>query len=459
MVKQRDSLASSVVLNGRYEVKTSLNTTTVERCYKVYDRKDKKEKWMKEFYPISICNRGQDGQVVVVKGEENRRVYHSSKECFEHSYRQLAMHPICGLPAVEQIFSENNTTYIVLKKREGELLSEILRKSGGRMSYDKSLPMVISILGILEKTHKQKLFSLELSKDMIFIPKESKKKEKIILLSFAGARRSLYLEKQDDVFLKEGLDAPEWGQRNVREETLDIYNLGALWYEMLTGIKAEMTPLRKPSELGIDLPENVEETILRCLQKSPRERWQSVEEMLAYLPMEKKKHNSFQQKLMPLAFILIMGVISILVAGEIRKEVNFSVPKGEEAKEGEPFGVPIENETTIVERSITAASVSFDEQEVVTESGITVRGAEETPEETPKEMLWDNSDGELEEKSEDKTWEKSEQNPEKNQGKRRSKSQRNENLSEKPSSAQRRKSKKKSVKKKTSPQSDLFDMW
>ena len=57
MVKQRDSLASSVVLNGRYEVKTSLNTTTVERCYKVYDRKDKKEKWMKEFYPISICNR------------------------------------------------------------------------------------------------------------------------------------------------------------------------------------------------------------------------------------------------------------------------------------------------------------------------------------------------------------------------------------------------------------------
>ena len=58
MMIQRDSLTENMILQGRYEVRKAIHTTQVERDYEVYDREEKKEYRVKEFYPSNYCRQG-----------------------------------------------------------------------------------------------------------------------------------------------------------------------------------------------------------------------------------------------------------------------------------------------------------------------------------------------------------------------------------------------------------------
>ena len=75
MMIQRDSLTENMILQGRYEVRKAIHTTQVERDYEVYDREEKKEYRVKEFYPSNYCSRGADGQTVIVRGVRNQSVF------------------------------------------------------------------------------------------------------------------------------------------------------------------------------------------------------------------------------------------------------------------------------------------------------------------------------------------------------------------------------------------------
>lgn len=90
MMIQRDSLTENMILQGRYEVRKATHTTQVERDYEVYDREEKKEYRVKEFYPSNYCSRGADGQTVIVRGARNQSVFEQSKEWFAQAYRQIA---------------------------------------------------------------------------------------------------------------------------------------------------------------------------------------------------------------------------------------------------------------------------------------------------------------------------------------------------------------------------------
>ena len=110
MMIQRDSLTENMILQGRYEVRKAIHTTQVERDYEVYDREEKKEYRVKEFYPSNYCSRGADGQTVIVRGVRNQSVFEQSKEWFAQAYRQIAAGTKSkGFPEAVRLFSENNT--------------------------------------------------------------------------------------------------------------------------------------------------------------------------------------------------------------------------------------------------------------------------------------------------------------------------------------------------------------
>ena len=117
MMIQRDSMMENMILQGRYEVRKAIHTTRVERDYEVYDREEKKEYRVKEFYPSNYCSRGADGQTVIVRGVRNQSVFEQSKEWFAQAYRQIAASTKTkGFPEAVRLFSENNTVYVILEK-------------------------------------------------------------------------------------------------------------------------------------------------------------------------------------------------------------------------------------------------------------------------------------------------------------------------------------------------------
>lgn len=274
---QRDFLPEGAVLKGRYEVKKSIYTTQVERNYECYDREQKKTYWLKEFYPVNYCGRGQDGQSVTVHGSSNRSVFETAREAFADEYRQLAdCRKVPEIPKVDLLFPENNTNYAVLEKPDGKRLSEHIKNAGGRLSYREGTEIIRTILEALSHIRKKSMYFPQITKDSIVM--SQKPKREVVFVEFS------------------------------KEEADVLYQVGSLWYEMLTGLRPQTSAVRPPSELGIELPEMAEQLILRCLgQKESRP---ALEEILSFLSREKKGRIVLPKRQIALAVAALIFVIA-----------------------------------------------------------------------------------------------------------------------------------------------------
>ncbi len=332
---QRDFLPENAVLKGRYEVKKSIYTTQVERNYECYDREQKKTYWLKEFYPVNYCGRGQDGQTVIVHGNSNRSVFERSRDAFAAEYRQLAAcRKTPEIPKAELLFSENNTIYAVLEKPDGKRLSEYIKSAGGRLSYREGTEIIRKILEALSHIRKKSTYLPQITKDGIVMSQKPKKE--VVFVGFS--------QEEDDV----------------------LYQVGSLWYEMLTGLRPQTSVVRPPSELGIELPEMAEQLILRCLgQKESRP---ALEEILSFLSQEKKVRIVLPKRQIALAVAALIFVIAAWKS---------LLPKEKEALHAEADSVWAE--TADVESGAALSAVSTETVSVQALEEDTVSG--EPPEE------------------------------------------------------------------------------
>jgi|GEM_PF-1659997 len=328
---QRDFLPENAVLKGRYEVKKSIYTTQVERNYECYDREQKKTYWLKEFYPVNYCGRGQDGQTVIVHGSSNRSVFERSREAFAAEYRQLAAcRKTPEIPKAELLFSENNTIYAVLEKPDGKRLSEYIKSAGGRLSYREGAEIIRKILEALSHIRKKSTYLPQITKDGIVMSQKPKKE--VVFVGFS--------QEEDDV----------------------LYQVGRLWYEMLTGLRPQTSAVRPPSELGIELPEMAEQLILRCLgQKESRP---ALEEILSFLSQEKKVRIVLPKRQIALAVAALIFVIAAWKS---------LLPKEKEALHAEADSVWAE--TADVESGVALSAISPETVSVQALEEDTVSGA------------------------------------------------------------------------------------
>ncbi len=355
MMIQRDSLPENVILQGRYEVRKATHTTQVERDYDVYDREEKKEYWGKEFYPSNYCSRGADGQMVIVRGTRNQSVFEQSKEWFAQAYRQIAARSKTkGFPEAVRLFSENNTIYVILEKSDGGRLSEQIRHAGGKLSYAESVPILRAIVETLLQMQPPKGYLPKISKESILLLKKQNKIEVIFT----------------DIVQKEDV----------------IYSVGSLWVEMLTGLSPQTSSQRAPSELGVELPAEAEQMILRCLEKNTGNRV-SLEELLSILPRERKTVGALPKKQ------ILLAVAALVFAIAAWKSL---LPKEKEVLVAEKQSFL--TETADVERiasepavSLGAIQESVASAPAITEETVSEVALEEeiptsTPEQTPEKM-------------------------------------------------------------------------
>ena len=271
-------------LIGRYTIEKVLGQGGFGITYLGIDELHEKKVAIKEFFPQGIVTRNieyEDAVTVTFVGEKDN--YNKGKEKFLKEARIMARFSKDeGIVKAQDFFEINNTAYIVMEYLEGITLKQYLRENE-RIEPDELLELFVPLIESLDEIHSQGLIHRDISPDNIMVLLGGK----IKLMDFGAARDYTdFGEKSLSLILKPGYAPPEQYQTHgVQGPWTDIYALCATMYKCLTGenppdaIERVMDDnLKEISEFGIPVSEQMEETIIKGMSISARNRYQNIEE-------------------------------------------------------------------------------------------------------------------------------------------------------------------------------------
>ncbi len=244
--------------------------------------------WNKKFvalkFPISI-----DGVFVELfgPGEKNYQLEHDDNIILSMESRRTF-----------QEKSKDNRIYIILENITGCSLAELLLSHKAPFSVPMALEIIEQLLGSLKYIHDDEQGIIELrdvQPNNILIDRDGT----VFIVNFGStltAAKGKDLKKKNNV---EMYLAPEArGNQSVPRIPADIYSMGVVLYELLTG----KLPFDKKNDSRRKLARNFEkeieskvlqEVITTCLKTNPQERYQSVDEIRFAL----EEHDHYQEEL------------------------------------------------------------------------------------------------------------------------------------------------------------------
>lgn len=215
--------------------------------------------------------------------------------------------------------------YISMQYIEGQNLREFIQTSK-KLSTETAIPIIEQICHALTAAHKKGVIHRDLKPKNIMLDK----KGNAYVMDF-GIAKSLEAEDTTKSGVVMGTPAyisPEQAEGEKADTRSDIYSLGAIMYEMMTGeppFKADSIPSllhkhvteapKPPSQLNPQIPNQLEKIIMKCLKKSPEKRYQepdeiinAIEEVKPEIIVAARPAKLRWMQIVPLAAIILIGI-------------------------------------------------------------------------------------------------------------------------------------------------------
>ena len=190
---------------------------------------------------------------------------------------------------------EEGNFYIVMEYLEGQGLDSIL-EIHGKIPLSRALPILVQVADALDHAHAMGVVHRDLKAENVLLTRERGKKDVVKLLDFGIARMLLpsfsrtRITLHGQVFGTPEYMSPEQASDSPIDGRSDIYAVGILAYELLTGnppfyhddpteiLHSHLydTPLAPSTKMPEQpIPKLLDGLILRCLAKDPDERFQT----------------------------------------------------------------------------------------------------------------------------------------------------------------------------------------
>ncbi len=281
--EQPHYLRPGTVLKGHFIVGTAIGVGGFGITYKCYDATLGVIVAIKEFFPVGLVNRSPgEMKVGLLSGEKEKQYKNQIKRFLMEAQSIAQFGKANDIVNVFDYFEENNTAYIVMEYIDGVLLKDYLEKQGA-LSPDIAMTIIEPVVEALKKIHASGIIHRDISPDNIFIAGE----DSVKVFDFGAAiLNDESGVKEGEKVIKVGYSAPEQYRDSAGQGYFtDIYSIGAILYQMITGQKPiESTEreykdeLKSPLELGFDIEPNLDRAIMEALAVQPALRFQGIQQ-------------------------------------------------------------------------------------------------------------------------------------------------------------------------------------
>ncbi|HEY5575264.1 MAG TPA: Stk1 family PASTA domain-containing Ser/Thr kinase, partial [Clostridiaceae bacterium] len=192
---------------------------------------------------------------------------------------------------VYDVGADGDINYIVMEYVQGKSLKEILNERG-KLSTDQALAVGIQIGKALEHAHKNNIVHRDIKPHNVLVTNDGV--VKVTDFGIAKSSDSVTITNSSKVLGSAHYFSPEQAKGNVVDNRTDIYSLGIVLYELVTGrvpfdaespvsvaLKHIQEPVVPPIQLNENIPDAMNKLILKAIEKEPFRRYQNVSDMVA----------------------------------------------------------------------------------------------------------------------------------------------------------------------------------
>jgi serine/threonine-protein kinase len=179
----------------------------------------------------------------------------------------------------------DGTYYIAMEYVEGETLKDLIRRRG-RLSGNESVAVAMQLLAAVEFAHRSGIVHRDIKPQNVMLDRDGT--VKVMDFGIARAGDSGMTEAGSILGTAQYL-APEQAKGHPVDERSDLYSVGVVLYEMLTGavpfkgdsavtvaLKHVNEVPREPAELVPGMPYALNQIVLKAMAKDPADRYQSA---------------------------------------------------------------------------------------------------------------------------------------------------------------------------------------
>jgi TolB-like protein/predicted Ser/Thr protein kinase len=197
---------------------------------------------------------------------------------------------------VARVFDLNETDgrpFITMEYVRGENLRALIKKVG-RLDASQAVPIAAQVCRGLAEAHRRGIIHRDLKPQNIMIDEDGK--AQIMDFGLARLASSGGLAEKGPAEGTPAYIAPEQIENRTVDHRADLYSLGVVLYEMVTGhppfrassaaglVHKHLTQSpRNPRDVNPDIPSELARIIMKCLKKQPEKRYQNAAEMLVDL--------------------------------------------------------------------------------------------------------------------------------------------------------------------------------
>lgn len=282
-------------------------------------------------------------------------------EKFKREAQAAASLSHANIVNVYDVGMQDDIYYIVMEYLDGKTLKDIIKEKG-KIDTEETLDISMKVVDALNHAHANKVIHRDIKPHNIMVTSDGR--VKVTDFGIARAATSSTITSTNSVMGSAHYFSPEQARGGYTDEKSDIYSVGIMMYEMITGklpftgdspvaiaikhIQEEVVP---PSEIEPTVSKDLEKVIMKCIEKNQSDRYKDTEELLKDLRSIKSGkglnsdnlENSYTQVLPPVDDTVLMSetqripiideeVATPKVAKEPKPRIKKEKPKKEKKK-------------------------------------------------------------------------------------------------------------------------------